>query len=615
MSQQVFGGQKLDHFARICSRHLDKREVFMHRQENISRFRQLSQAACGAFLALAFLTSMGCAARYSPEALQAMALTAEYAEVCGRPPIVQNDSLAFAHKTRLKQTVSANDWEEFEEFAANADRIYRVDPNAPEITMSRLPWPYQTMMCRTLASTEKPSLPKGIKPLEISPEMREALISALIDRASLYMRPPSTDEQATRIEPNKNFIGGGLFAGPYIDNRSQSERLEATGQMLRDAVRAILPRVPGPKDEQISIIDTKTGQVIGGVGAGAAIGTVPGGTFIADAMLQSDKVPQPTREFIVGEKLGEMGSGVVQIGAGTALGAGGVAASSTGAGVVIGAPACVVGVGLIINGTVTFFNGSRSLIVAICNWNELPSVEQGQPLAAVAPKDTAGPPAPPPASPAPAPAQVKPSSEPVAAPVKPVVAAPVKPPVPAKPVAKPAKPPSPVAKSTEPIVVRTSPGGTTTTTRPRLKDGQEPCDTTLTVRTDDAGKVQSMSVEVKAAELKPYKEGGGHHPVAKKAMDGAPNYDAKKALAIPKAELERLGINHDRITQAQRKAYIDLSKTGAPLTWDTVAKIETQALISAEMKADTARATVAKAIQALKESGVVAPMRIPWGKQ
>jgi hypothetical protein len=97
-------------------------------------------------------------------------------------------------------------------------------------------------------------------------------------------------------------------------------------------------------------------------------------------------------------------------------------------------------------------------------------------------------------------------------------------------------------------------------------------------------------------------------------MEGAPNYDAKKALAVPKAELERLGVNHAKITQAQRKAYIDLSNTGAPLTWEAVAKIEIDALVKAEMKLETARVTVAKAIQALKESGVVAPMRIPWGK-
>jgi len=205
-------------------------------------------------------------------------------------------------------------------------------------------------------------------------------------------------------------------------------------------------------------------------------------------------------------------------------------------------------------------------LLAIGDWHKLSSIEDAQPLAAVVPKDAPAPAGPPPQppSPAPAPAPVKPLSAPVqAAPVKPVVAPPVKAP-PVK-VVTPAKPANVPAKSTEPIVVRTRPSETTTTTRPRLKEGQEPCDTTLTVRTDDAGQVVSMEVTTAqnavAAELKPYNKGGGHHPVAKRAIEGAPGYDAGKAFAIPKAELKRLGIDHDEITQAQRKAYIDLSKT------------------------------------------------------
>jgi hypothetical protein len=148
-----------------------------------------------------------------------------------------------------------------------------------------------------------------------------------------------------------------------------------------------------------------------------------------------------------------------------------------------------------------------------------------------------------------------------------------------------------------------------------LKEGQEPCDITLKVRTDDAGKVQSMTVEVQAAELKPYNQGGGHHVPSKKAMEGAPNYDAKKALAIPKAELERLGVDHNQVSGAQQTGYKNLVRDGQPLTWERVAQIETDALIRGRMNPEIARATVAKAIQALKESGATAPMRIPWGKQ
>jgi len=84
---------------------------------------------------------------------------------------------------------------------------------------------------------------------------------------------------------------------------------------------------------------------------------------------------------------------------------------------------------------------------------------------------------------------------------------------------------------------------------------------------------------------------------------------------VPKAELEKLGVIHTDITTSQRRQYIDFAKTGKPLTWETVAKIETHALITAKMLPEQARATVAKAIQALKDSGVPGPMRIPWGQQ
>jgi hypothetical protein len=113
---------------------------------------------------------------------------------------------------------------------------------------------------------------------------------------------------------------------------------------------------------------------------------------------------------------------------------------------------------------------------------------------------------------------------------------------------------------------------------------------------------------------KPYNQWKGHHVLSKKAFDGAPGYDAKKALAVPKAELERLGVDHNQITGAQLSGYKDFARQGQPLTWEHVAKIETDALIKGKMNPEIARATVMKAIQALKDSGIVTPVRIPWGK-
>ncbi len=120
------------------------------------------------------------------------------------------------------------------------------------------------------------------------------------------------------------------------------------------------------------------------------------------------------------------------------------------------------------------------------------------------------------------------------------------------------------------------------------------------------------------AKLQPYKAGGGHHVPAKKAFEGpagyTAGYDPQKALAIPKAELEKLGVDHRLVTGSQRTGYIDFAKTGQPLTWEAIAKIEVDALVKGKMKLDMAESTVAKAIEALKASGVSAPVRIPWGK-
>jgi hypothetical protein len=102
---------------------------------------------------------------------------------------------------------------------------------------------------------------------------------------------------------------------------------------------------------------------------------------------------------------------------------------------------------------------------------------------------------------------------------------------------------------------------------------------------------------------------------AKRAFEGAPNYDPKKALAIPNEEMKRLGVDHDTVTGAQLSKYSEFAKTGQPLTWEAVTKIETEALIKGGMDPAVARATVAKGIQALKDAGVAGPVRIPWGGQ
>ncbi|MCB9763206.1 MAG: hypothetical protein H6739_25745 [Alphaproteobacteria bacterium] len=121
-------------------------------------------------------------------------------------------------------------------------------------------------------------------------------------------------------------------------------------------------------------------------------------------------------------------------------------------------------------------------------------------------------------------------------------------------------------------------------------------------------------VGTKAAELRPYGgPGGGHHVPAKSAFRGADAYDVNKALAIPNAELKRLGVAHSAVSGAQASAYRAFSTTGGTLTWDVVARIEVDALVKGGMSRDMAAATVQEGIIALQKAGVPGPTRIPWG--
>jgi hypothetical protein len=124
----------------------------------------------------------------------------------------------------------------------------------------------------------------------------------------------------------------------------------------------------------------------------------------------------------------------------------------------------------------------------------------------------------------------------------------------------------------------------------------------------------SLELQGEAALLRPYGgPGGGHHVLAKSAFVGAQRYDANAALAVPNAELARLGVDHGLVTGGQIQGYRAFAQTGAKLTWESVEAIETQALIRAGMQPSMARVTVQQGIQALKNAGVSGPTRIPWG--
>jgi len=128
------------------------------------------------------------------------------------------------------------------------------------------------------------------------------------------------------------------------------------------------------------------------------------------------------------------------------------------------------------------------------------------------------------------------------------------------------------------------------------------------------GKHDGKIDAARAVELRPYGgPGGGHHVPAKSGFRGASGYNPNEVLAIPNAELARLGVSHPTVTGAQAQFYRAFSQTGKPLTWEAIQTIETQALVRGGMNARQAAATVQKAIEALKDAGVSGPTRIPWG--
>jgi hypothetical protein len=135
----------------------------------------------------------------------------------------------------------------------------------------------------------------------------------------------------------------------------------------------------------------------------------------------------------------------------------------------------------------------------------------------------------------------------------------------------------------------------------------------LTSSVEKQGVVTAADESAIGAKLQEYGgPGGGHHVPAKSAFKGSPGYDPVKALAIPNSEMMAQGIDHYAVTGAQRTGYRALFNSGEPLTWETVKKVEVNALMKGGMEPSMAKSTVKSAIDQLKQSGVTGPTRIPW---
>ena len=109
----------------------------------------------------------------------------------------------------------------------------------------------------------------------------------------------------------------------------------------------------------------------------------------------------------------------------------------------------------------------------------------------------------------------------------------------------------------------------------------------------------------------------GHHPLAKKAFEGAVGYDYKEAFSISKKVLDNIsGIKntHTIITGQQNKLYSAWRKANPniKLGIEKMTKIEIQAMKNAGIPEDVATGWVVKALEDLKKQGVKEIKNIPW---
>ena len=112
-----------------------------------------------------------------------------------------------------------------------------------------------------------------------------------------------------------------------------------------------------------------------------------------------------------------------------------------------------------------------------------------------------------------------------------------------------------------------------------------------------------------------YKDKKGHHPMAKKAFEGAEGYDPNEAISISSEKLlNDFDVKHSTITGKQASLYREFYKTGKTLTLEEMKKIEIEAMVQSGVPKEYATSTVNAAIQQLKDSGITAPTKIPWGK-
>lgn len=116
--------------------------------------------------------------------------------------------------------------------------------------------------------------------------------------------------------------------------------------------------------------------------------------------------------------------------------------------------------------------------------------------------------------------------------------------------------------------------------------------------------------------LTPYSADLGHHIFSKRAFEGLANYNAGRALAIGRAELNRLGLVHlgpNSLTSTQRRLFAELARSGRPNTLAEHARIAREVLIEHGVDPKDAKNAVRRALNQLNGWGITSPAHLPWG--
>ncbi len=108
----------------------------------------------------------------------------------------------------------------------------------------------------------------------------------------------------------------------------------------------------------------------------------------------------------------------------------------------------------------------------------------------------------------------------------------------------------------------------------------------------------------------------GHHPMAKKAFEGASNYNPRSAFSVSKNKLEQFaepGV-HNTITGKQNSLYSAWKRANPnkKMTINDMAEIEVRAMKESGIPEDVAKGWAKKAVEDLKSQGVFEIKNIPW---